>query len=191
MIDGHDMQQIVGALEKARIAQDHPTVIIAKTIKGYGVDRVENKEGFHGKAFSQKELDEILPIFEQRFASAAANGSSFNWQPIVPPKTASIEPCQKPIIIHESLYKKGEQIATRKAYGQSLAQLGAACKQVISLDAEVKNSTFADLFEEKYPATFLSMFHCRAKYGEHGNWISGSRQNSIYFHICLFSFARA
>ena len=84
VIDGHDMQQVAGALEKARSAQDHPTMIIAKTIKGYGVDRVENKEGFHGKAFSQKELDEILPQFEQRFASAAANGNSFNWQPIVP-----------------------------------------------------------------------------------------------------------
>ena len=78
------MQQIITALDKARTAQDHPTMIIAKTIKGYGVDRVENKEGFHGKAFTHEELKEILPQFEQRFASAAANGSSFKWEPTLP-----------------------------------------------------------------------------------------------------------
>ena len=50
VIDGHDMLQIVSALDKARMNEDRPFMIIAKTIKGYGVDRVENKEGFHGKA---------------------------------------------------------------------------------------------------------------------------------------------
>ena len=84
VIDGHDMLQIASALDKARASQDHPTMIIAKTIKGYGVDRVENKEGFHGKAFSKKELEEILPQMEQRFATAAANGSSFAWKPNLP-----------------------------------------------------------------------------------------------------------
>lgn len=78
VIDGHDMLQIINALDKARAMQDHPTMIIAKTVKGYGVERVENKEGFHGKAFSADELKEILPQMEQRFASAAANGTSFN-----------------------------------------------------------------------------------------------------------------
>ena len=87
VIDGHDMQQIVGALDKARThMQIHPFIIIAKTIKGYGVDRVENKEGFHGKAFRPEELNDILPQFEQRFASAAANGNSFHWQPTLPAK---------------------------------------------------------------------------------------------------------
>ena len=159
VIDGHDMLQIINALDKARSSQDHPTIIIAKTIKGYGVDRVENKEGFHGKAFTPDELKEILPQLEQRFASAAANGSSYKWEPLVPEKSKkNSEPCAMPIQIEESNYKKGERIATRKAYGQSLTVLGAACKQVVSLDAEVKNSTFAEIFEEKYPERFFQCF---------------------------------
>ena len=77
VIDGHDMLQIVSALDKARVIRIIHSMIIAKTVKGYGVDRVENKEGFHGKAFTPDELKEILPQFEKRFASAAANGNTF------------------------------------------------------------------------------------------------------------------
>ena len=58
----------------------------------------------------------------------------------------------------ESTYKKGEMIATRKAYGQALLLWEHACKQVVSLDAEVKNSTFAEIFEEKYPERFFQCF---------------------------------
>lgn len=159
VIDGHDMQQVASAFDKVRTNEDHPMVIIAKTIKGYGVDRVENKEGFHGKAFTQKELDEIMPQFEQRFAAAAANGNSFVWKPTLPEKNNLKDAlCQMPIEAKPSLYKKGELIATRKAYGQSITQVGAACKQAVCLDAEVKNSTFAQLFEDKHPERFFQCF---------------------------------
>ncbi len=209
VIDGHDMQQIITALDKARTAQDHPTMIIAKTIKGYGVDRVENKEGFHGKAFTHEELKEILPQFEQRFASAAANGSSFKWEPTLPevnnrsnPSTDSgraggniakvkeksgrgelVEPFER-IIIKEPGYKKGEMIATRKAYGLAITALGAACKQVVSLDAEVKNSTFAEIFENKYPERFFQCFV--AEQNMVGMGIGFARCNKIPF-ISTFS----
>ncbi len=158
VIDGHDMLQITGALDKARANEDRPFMIIAKTIKGYGIDRVENKEGFHGKAFKPEELKEILPIFEQRFATVAHNGH-YNWQPTLPPPTAENkkESCQS-VFDKAPHYKKDELIATRKAYGQSLAQLGSACKPIVSLDAEVKNSTFAQIFEEKFPDRFFQCF---------------------------------
>ncbi len=157
VIDGHDMLQIASALDKARASQDHPTIIIAKTIKGYGVERVENKEGFHGKAFSKHELEEILPLMEQRFASAAANGHSFAWQPNIPP-SANASMRVDTIKIHPTTYKKDELVATRMAYGQALAHLGAASKSVVVLDAEVKNSTYAEIFEQKYPERFFQCF---------------------------------
>lgn len=159
IIDGHDFQQITGALDKVRHNEDHPLMIIAKTVKGYGVDRVENKEGFHGKAFSRDELQEILPQFEQRFAQAASfNERTYSWQPMIPEQTGPAITCKKPILLKESLYKKGEQIATRRAYGDALAQAGTACKTVVSLDAEVKNSTYAYIFEDKYPERFFQCF---------------------------------
>jgi len=55
-------------------------------------------------------------------------------------------------------YKKGESIATRTVYGESLVALGAVCEQLVSLDAEVKNSTYAELFEQVYPDRFYQCF---------------------------------
>src|SRR5205814_8780839 len=62
------------------------------------------------------------------------------------------------IAIAQSEYKKGAMIATRKAFGQSLALLGDTCDSVISLDAEVKNSTYAELFEAVHPDRFFQCF---------------------------------
>ena len=52
----------------------------------------------------------------------------------------------------------GQMLATRKAYGQSLVTIGKHCKQVISLDAEVKNSTYAQTFDQAYPERFVQCF---------------------------------
>lgn len=58
-IDGHDMAQVVAALEAARDASAHtaglsmtarPTVIVAETVKGKGVSFMENRPEWHGKA---------------------------------------------------------------------------------------------------------------------------------------------
>jgi transketolase len=67
-IDGHDMAAILGALEKARAVDDRPTVIVARTVKGKGVSRFEDKVEWHGKApsdddlaFALRELGEPAP----------------------------------------------------------------------------------------------------------------------------------
>lgn len=49
-IDGHDMEQIVKAMEAALSVKGQPTVIIAHTIKGKGVSFMENQPEWHGKA---------------------------------------------------------------------------------------------------------------------------------------------
>lgn len=58
--DGHDMKAIVSAFEKAMKVKGKPTVIIAATIKGKGVDFMEDIAGWHGKAPSMEELDKAL-----------------------------------------------------------------------------------------------------------------------------------
>lgn len=158
VIDGHDMIEVMGALDKARQSQDCPTVIIAKTLKGYGIDNVEDKSGFHGKAFSAKELETILPQMKQRFNAAAFfDQSSFVWQSTIPNNSKSISKCDT-IELTVAHYKMGDEVATRKAYGTALRSAGAACVNVVALDAEVKNSTFADIFEEKFPERFVQCF---------------------------------
>ena len=59
-IDGHDFEQILSALDKAREYKGKPTMIIAKTIKGKGVSFMENVCGFHGVAPTLEELERAL-----------------------------------------------------------------------------------------------------------------------------------
>ncbi len=160
VVDGHNMQQIMSALDKAHEVKDHPTVIIAKTVKGYGAQVAENKEGFHGKAFKKEELNEIFQSMEERFAQAVNfNADSFDWQPSLPPELEKQLPtCDSPVIMDTPAYDNSKDVATRKAYGQALRDLGGVCKTVVSLDAEVKNSTFAEIFEKKYPDRFVQCF---------------------------------
>lgn len=54
-IDGHDIEQIIRAFEKAKTIKEKPTVIIAKTIKGKGVPFMENVADWHGKAPKEEE----------------------------------------------------------------------------------------------------------------------------------------
>lgn len=46
-IDGHDFDQICDAIETAQAETEKPIMIIAKTVKGKGVDFMENQAGWH------------------------------------------------------------------------------------------------------------------------------------------------
>jgi len=59
-IDGHDMEQVVSALEEAKHRKGEPTMVIAKTVKGKGVSFMENVCEWHGKAPCQEEADKAL-----------------------------------------------------------------------------------------------------------------------------------
>lgn len=59
-INGHDIGEIVQAVEDAKKVKGKPTVIIAKTIKGKGVSFMENQVGWHGKAPSKEQAEEAI-----------------------------------------------------------------------------------------------------------------------------------
>jgi transketolase len=59
-IDGHEMEQVVEALEKAKTIKGIPTVIIAHTVKGKGVSFMENVPKWHGAAPSDGEAAQAL-----------------------------------------------------------------------------------------------------------------------------------
>jgi len=59
-IDGHNMQEILSAYEKAKTVKGRPSIIIARTIKGKGVSFMENVVGFHGKAPTKEEAEKAL-----------------------------------------------------------------------------------------------------------------------------------
>lgn len=158
IIDGHTMLSIMAALDKARAHKGSPTIIIAKTFKGHGVDLLENKEGHHGKSLTQEQLPEALMNLEAQFSEAADYVDEYVWQPQLPSVVSQQWSRCALADMKEPQYAQGDMIATRKAYGQALAALGSVCDTIIGLDAEVKNSTFAEIFAEKFPERFVQCF---------------------------------
>ena len=59
-IDGHNIREIIDAVNRAKAVQHDPTVIIAHTIPGKGVEFMENLPEWHGKTPSLGETIEAL-----------------------------------------------------------------------------------------------------------------------------------
>src|SRR5207247_7498728 len=55
-------------------------------------------------------------------------------------------------------WEVGEEVATRRAYGDALAALGSARGDVVALDGEVNNSTYAEIFAEAHPERYFEMY---------------------------------
>ena len=64
-VDGHRIEQISNAIERAKKIKGLPTIIIARTIKGKAVEHMEDNPQWHGKAAKP----EFVPIIEQELES--------------------------------------------------------------------------------------------------------------------------
>jgi transketolase len=145
-IDGHDVEAIDRALTEAAGTTGKPTVVIARTIKGKGVKAVENQPGWHGKA-----LDDPDAAIEEL-------GGLRN----IHVDVAKPEPGERHVFPTGDLqlprYDVGDEVATRKAYGDALAALGSARGDVVAIDGEVSNSTFAEIFAKAHPDRYFEMY---------------------------------
>ena len=59
-IDGHNMEEILAALDAAEACKGKPTAIIAHTVKGKGISFAENQVGFHNAALSKEQYEQAL-----------------------------------------------------------------------------------------------------------------------------------
>ncbi len=150
VIDGHDVGAIDDALARARDASV-PTAIVARTIKGKGVSFLEDKPGWHGKALSPDEAKKALAEIGDEPSRTFDTAKPEAWRP---PQANSKTPVLKTYT---------EPVATRKAYGDALAALCVANSAVISLDAEVSNSTHADEVKKVAPERFFEMYIAEQK----------------------------
>lgn len=64
-IDGHDMEQIVGALREAKEEKDKPSMIIANTTPGKGVGYIEGEYEWHGKTPNEEEAGKAMEDLER------------------------------------------------------------------------------------------------------------------------------
>ena len=145
-VDGHEVEEIDRAYKQAEETKGRPTVIVARTIKGKGVKAVEDKDGWHGKPLDDPdaaiaELGGVRNIHVDVTKPEPGEPHSFPSAPLDLPR-----------------YELGQEVATRKAYGEALAALGAARGDVVALDGEVSNSTFADIFKQAHPDRFFEMY---------------------------------
>ncbi|MBO4763291.1 MAG: transketolase [Candidatus Methanomethylophilaceae archaeon] len=60
IIDGHNVRQIIDAIDKASRSRKSPSVIIMNTVKGKGVSFMENNAGFHGRACKPDEYEQAV-----------------------------------------------------------------------------------------------------------------------------------
>jgi transketolase len=147
-VDGHDVEAIDRAYGEAAAQQGQPTVVVARTLKGKGVKEVEDKGGWHGKALDHPE------------ESIAELGGERNIVVDVPKPELEGEPhrfeTSGPLELPS--WQHGEEVATRRAYGDALAALGSARGDVVALDGEVSNSTYAEIFAEAHPDRYFEMY---------------------------------
>ncbi len=151
MIDGHDVAEIDRAMAQAsQITGDQPTVILARTIKGRGFSEVEDREGWHGKPFppemAERAITELGGVRD-----LIVRGPKPDQAP------AAARAAKASAAVKLPGYAVGDKVATRKAYGQALAALGAR-RDVVAMDGEVSNSTYADEFADKYPERYFEMY---------------------------------
>jgi len=64
-IDGHNFEEILKAIDEAKQTKGKPTMIVANTVKGKGVDFMENVCGFHGVAPTEEETKKAIEQLER------------------------------------------------------------------------------------------------------------------------------
>ena len=124
-------------------------MIVAKTIKGKGVARFENQERWHGTALADPEEGDC----RARWGPAAACAGGQAAGPARPKNLDS-----EATAVDLPRYELATEIATRRAYGEALAALGSQRPEIVALDAEVSNSTYAELFAHAHPERYFEMF---------------------------------
>jgi transketolase len=145
-IDGHDVDAIESAYAEAERTEGRPTAIVARTMKGRGVKAVEDLPGKHGKPLDEPE-EAIAELGGERDLSV-----ELAEPPGGTPHRFETSGGELPT------WDLGEEVATRKAYGEALTALGARRGDVVALDGEVSNSTHSEDFRAAHEDRYFEMF---------------------------------
>ena len=151
-IDGHDMNQVVDALEQAKSVKGRPVMILADTVKGKGVSFMEDKAGWHGKTPNYDELLrglQELALFD-RIPVRHLLDKAQHYQAEVDRKLEA----KMPKFTRNYWWNAGDTMKvkmepTRKGFGQSLAENGDD-ERVVCLGLDISGSiTISDFYAGK------------------------------------------
>lgn len=156
-VNGHDISQIHSALIDAE-QSTVPTMILAHTVMGKGVDFMENKEKFHGTALSEEQLDEALKILKQ------------------PNRLEEFKYLRKTFSVHNAVHQSAQfllktnlsggnpklydsETDNRSAWGTAIANLAEVninnATPIVVVDCDLQASVKTGDFEKVYPERFI------------------------------------
>jgi len=149
-IDGHNLEEIDQAYQQCDEERHKPTLIVARTVKGFGVKSIANEGGWHGKALNEEQAKGAIEELggERSIQVEVQKPKSFTPQG----KAEGPQTCEL------KRYELGSKESTRKAFGDALASIGEVISSLVVLDGEVGNSTYTDAFEKAIPERFFQMF---------------------------------
>jgi transketolase len=156
VIDGHKGSDIADALSehaKSINPDAKPVAIVAKTVKGWGAASQQGN-GHHGTAPTGEALDAVLKeLDETEVKLGAISDTPLKIAMMSPRPTRDASEPAKPLAFEDAMKAFGQEkalesgkFATRKAYGVALRAIGHAMPDIVALDADVNNSTFAGQF---------------------------------------------
>jgi transketolase len=151
LVDGHDLDAIHRAYGEAE-RSGRPTCIVARTKKGAGVSFLADQEGWHGKALSEEEARRALAELGNPPGDLVVETLGPRRTSPGPRPPARADPFSPP------RYPIGSKVSTREAFGDALRALGAARDDVVALDGEVANSTYAERLQDVAPDRFFELY---------------------------------
>ncbi len=158
-VDGHQFQEIYGALRQAVLSK-HPTLILAHTTMGKGVSFMEGKEEFHGRALTLEEYKKAIAALGlednlDRYKQIREWGTpSFAGRKYLVPSL----PIQ---IGNPRNYEKGQKLDNRSAFGNALVDIAKANLQenpplpMAVFDCDLASSVKTAAFAKQFPDRFF------------------------------------
>lgn len=145
VVDGHSIEELRTGLDGAE-ESDRPGVVLAETVKGKGFPPVEDENGFHGKPLNDR-VEEALATIPN---------------PDMPDIEIQHGDGQRPVFCDNTpeppSYSKGDELATRDAYGDTIEALAEAKCDLLAVDGEVSNSTRSEHVKDVAPDQFVESF---------------------------------
>lgn len=131
-VDGHDIEALDRAYKAAVETKGRPTMIVARTIKGYGASETADVEGKHGQPLKDpdKAIEELGNVGYIKVDVAKPDSDG---KPHVFASDPSVE--------LPTFAKDGDPVPTRKAFGLGVAAVMQRRGDVTAIDGEVGNST--------------------------------------------------
>lgn len=154
-LDGHDMDQVVAALEKARNANDSgkPVVLLCTTVKGRGVSFMENQVEWHGKAPNREQLEKLLHelgVERKLDADALLSYGADHARRVASKVNSGLPKFSRSYWWNAGERMKVEMIPTRKGFGKALDKYGDD-PRVVCLGADISDSICISDFHKQHP----------------------------------------